>query len=60
MTNLASRLCAGAQPGQILVSARVATAVEATVEVEELGPVALRGLARPVQGFSVRSLRGGA
>ncbi len=60
VTNLASRLCAEARPGQILVSARVATAVEATAEVEELGPVALRGLARPVQVFSVRGLRGGA
>jgi adenylate cyclase len=57
VTNLAARLCGEAAAGQILVSARVAGAVESMVEADDLGPVTLKGLARPVPIWSVRDLR---
>ena len=57
VTNLAARLCGEAGGGQILVSARVAAAVEGLVDAESLGPLTLKGLARPVPIWSVRGLR---
>ena len=39
--NLAARLCAEAKDGQILISRRVAAAVEDTVRLEEIGDLAL-------------------
>jgi GAF domain-containing protein len=51
--NLASRLCAEAKDGQILVSSRVARAVEAIAKLEDLGNVDLKGLRRPVAAFNV-------
>jgi adenylate cyclase len=57
VTNLAARLCSEAKGGQILVSSRVAVAVEGLIEVEEVGALALRGLSRPVPAFSVVGLK---
>jgi class 3 adenylate cyclase len=48
VTNLAARLCAEAAGGQILVSQRVAAAVEGLIPVEPVGPLTLKGFARPV------------
>jgi adenylate cyclase len=59
VTNLAARLCGEAGPGQILVSARLAASVEALIEAEDVGPLTLKGLARPVPVWSVRALRAG-
>jgi class 3 adenylate cyclase len=56
VTNLAARLCGEATGGQILISARVASAVESLIDAESLGPLTLRGLARPVPIWSVRGL----
>jgi class 3 adenylate cyclase len=56
VTNLAARLCGEAAAGHILISARVAAAVEEIVDAEEVGPLALKGLARPVSIWSVRGL----
>ena len=56
VTNLAARLCGEAKGEQILISARVGAAVEGLVELEEIGPLALKGLARPVPVWSVRGL----
>jgi class 3 adenylate cyclase len=56
VTNLASRLCGEARPGDILVSQRVAGAVEDLVSLESLGPLALKGLARPVPASRVLGL----
>jgi class 3 adenylate cyclase len=53
VTNLAARLCGEAKPGQILVSSRVTAAVESLIEGEEVGALALKGLARPVPTWSV-------
>ena len=51
--NLAARLCAEAKDGQILVSSRVARAVEAIARLEDLGNLELKGLRRPVEAFNV-------
>ena len=53
----ASRLSDYATGGQILVSARIATAVEGLADVESVGPLSLKGLVRPVPTWSVRGLR---
>ncbi|TAJ35678.1 MAG: adenylate/guanylate cyclase domain-containing response regulator [Reyranella sp.] len=53
--NLAARLCNEATDGQVLVTGRLAAAVEGTAEVEDLGERDIRGMARPV---AVANLRG--
>jgi adenylate cyclase len=58
--NLAARLCAEAKDGQILVSSRIAGAVEAVVKVEDLGNLELKGLHRPVAAFNVVQSTGAA
>jgi class 3 adenylate cyclase len=60
VTNLAARLCAEAEPGQVLLSQRVAAAVEDLVVLEPVGPLALKGFARPVPAYRVAGLRAGA
>jgi len=51
--NLASRLCDQATDGQILISKRVAGAVEGDVRLEEIGDLALKGLSQAVAVFNV-------
>jgi class 3 adenylate cyclase/putative methionine-R-sulfoxide reductase with GAF domain len=51
--NLASRLCAEAKDGQILISGRVAAAVERAIPLEDLGSLVLKGLSQPVSAFNV-------
>src|SRR5207244_9750587 len=58
VTNLAARLCGEAKPGQILIALRVAGEVEDLIEAEEVGPLALKGLAKPVPAFNVVRLKG--
>ena len=53
MCNLASRLCTEAKDGQILITSRVAEAVETVVKLEDLGDLELRGLRGPVATFNV-------
>src|SRR5712692_9915792 len=57
VTNLSARLCGEAKGGQILVSSRVANAVEDVVEAEEVGALTLKGLVRPVPTFNVLGLK---
>ncbi|HXH83566.1 MAG TPA: response regulator, partial [Candidatus Tectomicrobia bacterium] len=57
VTNLAARLCGEARGGQILVSGRVAAAVDSLVEGEDLGALALRGFARPVPAWSIAGVK---
>jgi class 3 adenylate cyclase len=52
--NLAARLCAEAKDGQILISSRIAEAVEAVAKLEDLGNLELKGLRRPVAARSAR------
>jgi class 3 adenylate cyclase len=56
VTNLAARLCGEAQPGQILLSSRVASGVEDLIETEEIGALTLKGFARPVPAFNILRL----
>ena len=58
VTNLAARLCGEAKAGQILVSSRVAGAVEDLADTEQVGPLVLRGLLKPVPTFNLLGLRG--
>jgi class 3 adenylate cyclase len=53
VTNLAARLCAEARNGQILLSARVATAVEDTATLAEIGDLSLKGLSQAVAVYNV-------
>lgn len=53
VTNLAARLCAEAQGGQILISQRVYAEVEALVVAKPLGEVGLKGFHRPVAIYDV-------
>ena len=51
--NVAARLCAEAKDGQILLSQRVAMAVEQGISLEEVGALALKGLTQPIVAFNV-------
>jgi class 3 adenylate cyclase/putative methionine-R-sulfoxide reductase with GAF domain len=53
VSNVASRLCDEAKPGQILVSPRVRQAVEKAVAVESVGEFALKGIRRPMLAYNV-------
>jgi adenylate cyclase len=53
VTNLAARLCGEAKNGQILISRRVATAVEGTASLEEIGDLSLKGLSQAVAVYNV-------
>jgi adenylate cyclase len=55
VSNVASRLCDEAKPGQILISPRVLMAVEDAVSVEPIGEFALKGLRRPIAAYNVLS-----
>jgi adenylate cyclase len=55
VSNVASRLCDEAKPGQILISPKVLMAVEDAVTVEPVGDFALKGISRPVAAYNVLS-----
>jgi adenylate cyclase len=58
VTNLASRLCGEAKPGQILVSQRLLGTVEELVEVEPVGELTLKGFRRPITAHNILRLKG--
>jgi adenylate cyclase len=53
VSNVASRLCDEAKPGQILISPRVRLAVEKAVTVEPVGEFTLKGIRRPMMTYNV-------
>ncbi|HEY7231590.1 MAG TPA: GAF domain-containing protein, partial [Pseudolabrys sp.] len=53
VSNVASRLCDEAKPGQILISPRVLVAVKDAVTVEAVGEFELKGIRRPVAAYNV-------
>jgi len=57
VTNLAARLCGEAKDGQVLVSSRLAAAIEGLIETDALGPLPLKGFSRPIPAFSVLRLK---
>ncbi len=53
VSNVASRLCDEAKPGQILISPRVLMAVKEAVAVESVGEFELKGIRRPIAAYNV-------
>jgi adenylate cyclase len=53
VSNVASRLCDEAKPGQVLISPRVLMAVEDAVTVEPVGEFELKGIRRPIAAYNV-------
>jgi class 3 adenylate cyclase len=53
VSNVASRLCDEAKPGQILISPRVLMKVENAVKVEPVGEFELKGIRRPLEAYNV-------
>jgi class 3 adenylate cyclase len=53
VSNVASRLCDEAKPGQILISPRVRQAIEKAVTVESIGEFNLKGIRRPMAAYNV-------
>jgi GAF domain-containing protein len=53
VSNVASRLCDEAKPGQILISPRVLMKVENAVTVELVGEFELKGIRRPLAAYNV-------
>jgi adenylate cyclase len=60
VTNLASRLCDEAKPGQILISQRVLGKIEALIETNHIGDLNLKGFHRPMPAYEVARWRGNA
>ena len=55
VSNVASRLCDEAKPGQILISPRVLMAVEKDITVQPVGEFKLKGISRPLATYNVLS-----
>jgi adenylate cyclase len=53
VSNVASRLCDEAKPGQILISPRVLMAVKDAVTIEPVGEFELKGIRRPLAAYNV-------
>lgn len=57
LPNLAARLCAEAKGGQILTDQKTASRLESTMQIEPVGELSLKGLARPVSAFNLLGLK---
>jgi len=57
VSNVASRLCDEALPGQILISPRVLMSVEDAVITEPLGYFTLKGIRRPITAHNVLAIK---
>ena len=57
VSNVASRLCDEAKPGQILISPRVLTKVENAVKVEPVGEFELKGIRRPLAAYNLVAIQ---
>jgi class 3 adenylate cyclase len=60
VTNLASRLCAQAQDGQVLIAKTFLNRVEDIVRAEDLGERELKGIPKPVPVCNLTQLSGAA
>ena len=58
VTNLASRLCDEARPGQIVINQRVFGSIEASVEAAHIGDLSLKGFNRPIPAYEILRWRG--
>ena len=57
VSNVASRLCDEAKPGQILISPRVLMALEDAASVESIGEFRLKGIRRPLAAYNVLAVK---
>jgi adenylate cyclase len=57
VTNLASRLCGEAKPGQILIPQRLLGAIEDLVDAESVGELHLKGFHRPITAYNILGLK---
>jgi len=57
VANLAARLCAAAEAGQILISQPVCTVIEDRLDVESLGEIELKGFSKPAAVYGALALR---
>jgi adenylate cyclase len=53
VSNVASRLCDEAKPGQILISPRVLMAIQDAITVDPVGQFTLKGVRRPIAAYNV-------
>ena len=53
VSNVASRLCDEAKPGQILISPRVLMAIQDAMTVDPIGEFTLKGIRRPMAAYNV-------
>jgi class 3 adenylate cyclase len=53
VSNVASRLCDEAKPGQILISPRVLMAIQDAITVDPVGQFTLKGIRRPMAAYNV-------
>jgi class 3 adenylate cyclase len=60
VTNLANRLCTESRPWDILVTQRVASAVEDIVDMERVEDLTLKGFLRPVPAYRLLALKAGS
>jgi class 3 adenylate cyclase len=58
VTNLASRLCGEAKPGQILISQRLLGGIDDLIEAEPAGELSLKGFHRPVSAHNILRMKG--
>lgn len=57
VTNVAARLCGYAEDGQVLITRRIAAGVESFTDLQPLGEIEFKGLARPITVFNVEGVR---
>jgi adenylate cyclase len=57
VVNQASRLCGEAKAGEILITQRIASAVDRLIEVEPLGELSLKGLRQTVTSFRLLRIK---
>jgi class 3 adenylate cyclase len=57
VTNLAARLCGEATDGQILISPRIHSKVETSIDAEPIGELSLKGFHRPIFAHNVLGVR---
>jgi class 3 adenylate cyclase len=53
VTNLASRLCAEATDGQILIDSKARTVLDSRIDAADVGDLTLKGLRRPIRVFNI-------
>jgi class 3 adenylate cyclase len=56
--NLAARLVTVAEPGQIIISQRTFELVRDMVDVEQIGPLTVKGFQRPITAYNVLGMKG--